>query len=155
MKSIKRILSMALVLMMIVGLFPNAMVTPARADLPSSMEHALTYSGKGGLTFNSYGGGRGVSVSNRIDGTSGTLYGLNNHSLDGRAAFCINPTAGAEAGLIYSLNGTAAVANTSYWQRMSNNDKRFITALVQYYTSNPEATWSLSGGCLQGAGSAA
>ena len=155
MKSIKRILSMALVLMMIVGLFPNAMITPARADLPSSMEHALTYNGKGGFTFNAYGGGRGVSVSNRIDGTSGTLGGLNNHSLDGRAAFCINPTAGAEAGLIYSLNGTAAVANTSYWQRMSNNDKRFITALVQYYTSNPEATWSLSGGCLQGAGSAA
>lgn len=139
MKNMKRVFAFVLMLVMLIGLFPSSVITTAHA-LDSELSHSLSYNGLAGLTFGSYGS---VNVTNRKTGNSANLGSINNHNLGGNPAFCTDPTIVASSS--YTLAGTAADnTSLSYWSSLSNADRRYIAAVVQYYKNNPEWTGSIT-----------
>ncbi len=121
---IKKIIAAALLLIL-------AWASPVQASAGSEL--AMTHSIEDGLTF---GGNTAGPLANRFTGAEGgTISGLNSHRLGYYDAFCTDPLLDAGSG--YLLAGSAENAQTDYWGAMSEADRRYLAALIQFYCDHP------------------
>ena len=134
MSMLKRVFAVVLTLVMMLGLFPADVLTPAYAD-------NYVHTQAGGFTF----GGNSARVTNKVTTKTGTMGGINNHLINGGAAFCIDPTLEAKAGHEYTYTGTGNTSSNEYWGRISAADKRTIAGIATYYYYNPNASYLTPG----------
>ena len=142
-KTLKRTLAIVLMLVMLVGLFPNSIASPAYA-YSSTVTHRLQCS----LPYASMRGGITnigmLSLTNRITGVSNSnaMEGINNHSFDyDTPAFCINPVAPSTNGADYGYKGDGRSA-TNYWNTFSSYDKQVVSLIVEYYENHPTSPYN-------------
>ena len=145
-KTLRRTLAIMLMLVMLVGLFPNSIVTPAYA-YDSTVTHRLQlnlpYANmRGGITNIGQ-----LGLKNRITGVynSNAMEGINNHSFDyDTPAFCINPVAGSTPGASYGYKGDGRSAS-EYWNSFSDYDKQVVSLIVEYYENHPTSSYNSIG----------
>ena len=134
MSMLKRVFAVVLTLVMMFGLFPTDVLTPAYAD-----NYVHTEANGIGL------GGNNARVTNKVTGNAGTVYGINNHLINSMDAFCVDPTTGSSVGSEYNYTGTGANSSSGYWNSLSAADKRTIAGIATYYYYNPTAMYTTPG----------
>ena len=145
-KTLRRTLAIMLMLVMLVGLFPNSIVTPAYAYASTAthrLQLNLPYANmRGGITNIGQ-----LGLKNRITGVynSNAMEGINNHSFDyDTPAFCINPVAGSTPGASYGYKGDGRSAS-EYWNSFSDYDKQVVSLIVEYYENHPTSSYNSIG----------